>query len=417
MAISRGSWPVTRRTLLQSGAAIAAVQFSSPFIIKARGETPVRIGLVDPLTGVYAAIAQSEVVGAKYAVEEINKAGGILGRPIELLVEDSANDVGTGVQKTRKLIERDQVSFIIGDVNSGIAIAMAQVTSEKKVLHIVSGGHTDAVTGSSCSWNVFRVCNSTTMDAAAIASTLIEKFGKKWYFLTPDYAYGHSVQAGFEKILKAAGGTSAGSLVPLGTPDYSAYLIQAKAFNPQVLINVMGGGDQVASLKQFVQFGLDKQMAVGGALFELESIRSVPDTARIGWWTMEWWWDQPGVPHVAEFNAAMKKLTGGAATARNWFGYVSVQTLALIANQEKTLDAPKLAHALSGFKLPPDVALQPNAPAYRAGDHELMSTVFVGEAHPPQGDPDNMFTVRNPVAGEKAAGSVEDKGCKIQWPA
>jgi len=417
MAISRTTWPVSRRALLQSGAAIAALQFSTPFIIKARGETPIRIGMVDPLTGVYAAIAQSEVVGAKYALEEINKKGGILGRPVELLVEDSANDVGTGVQKTRKLIERDQVSFIIGDVNSGIAIAMAQVTSEKKVLHIVSGGHTDPITGSSCSWNVFRVCNSTTMDASAIATTLIEKFGKKWYFLTPDYAYGHSVQAGFEKILKAAGGTSAGSLVPLGTPDYSSYLIQAKAYNPQVLINVMGGGDQVASLKQFVQFGMDKQMAVGGALFELESIRSVPDTARIGWWTMEWWWDQPSVPHVAEFNAAMKKITGAAATARNWFGYVSMQTLALVANQEKTLDAPKLAHALSGFKLPPEVALQPGSPSYRAGDHELMSTVFVGEAHPPQGDPDNMFTVKNPVPGEKAAGSVDDTGCKMQWPA
>ena len=166
--------------------------------------------MVDPLTGVYAAIAQGEVVGAKFAAEEINKKGGILGRPVELLIEDSANDVGTGVQKTRKLIERDQVSFIIGDVNSGIAIAMAQVTSEKKVLHIVSGGHTDPITGANCSWNVFRVCNSTAMDANAIASTLMEKFGKKWYFLTPDYAYGHSVQAGFEKLLKAAGGTSAG---------------------------------------------------------------------------------------------------------------------------------------------------------------------------------------------------------------
>ena len=417
MAISQRRWSVDRRTILTSGAVIAAAQITSPFIIKARGETPVRIGMVDPLTGVYAALAQGEVVGAKYAVEEINKKGGILGRPVELLVEDSANDVGTGVQKTRKLIERDQVSFIIGDVNSGIAIAMAQVTSEKKVLHIVSGGHSDVVTGPSCSWNVYRVCNSTTMDSAAIAQTLIEKFGKKWYFLTPDYAYGHSVQAGFEKVLKAAGGTSAGSLVPLGTPDYSSYLIQAKAFAPQVLINVMGGNDQVASLKQFVQFGLDKQMAVGGALFELESLRAVPDSARIGWWTMEWWWDQPGVPHVAEFNTAIKKITGGAATARNWFGYVSVQTLAVIANQEKTLDAPKLAKALSGFKLPPEIALQPGAPDYRAGDHELMSTVFVGEAHPPQGDPDNMFTVKNPVPGEKAAGPAEDTGCKIQWPA
>jgi len=159
MAIQR-PWSVDRRTILQSGAAIAAAQFTSPYIIKARGETPIRIGLVDPLTGVYAAIAQSEVVGAKYALEQINNKGGVLGRPIELLIEDSANDVGTGVQKTRKLIERDQVSFIVGDVNSGIAIAMAQVTSEKKVLHIVSGGHTDPITGTSCSWNVFRGISS-----------------------------------------------------------------------------------------------------------------------------------------------------------------------------------------------------------------------------------------------------------------
>jgi branched-chain amino acid transport system substrate-binding protein len=417
MAISKRPWAINRRTILKSGAAIAAAQFSSPFIITARGDTPVRIGFVDPLTGVYAAIAQNEVIGAKYAVEEINKKGGIMGRPVELLVEDSANDVGTGVQKTRKLIDRDQVSFIVGDVNSGIAIAMAQVTSEKKVLHIVGGGHTDPITGTSCSWNVYRVCNATAMDANAIAQTLMDKFGKKWYFLTPDYAYGHSVQQSFEKVLKAAGGTSSGSLVPLGSTDYSSYLIQAKAANPQVLINVMGGGDQVASLKQFVQFGLDKQMAVGGTLFELESIRAVPDSARVGWWTMEWWWDQPGVPHVAEFNAAIKKITGGAATARNWFGYASVQTLAVIANQEKTLDAPKLAKALSGFKLPPEIALQPGAPEYRAGDHQLMSTVFAGEAHPPQGDPDNMFTIKTPVPGEKAATPIAESGCKIQWPA
>src|SRR6202000_2530840 len=416
MPSSNRPWSINRRAILKSGAAIAAAQFSSPYIITARGETPIKIGMVDPLTGVYAAIAQNEVIGAKYAVEQINAKGGIMGRPIELLVEDSANDVGTGVQKTRKLIERDQVSFVIGDVNSGIAIAMAQVTAEKKVLHIVSGGHTDPITGTNCSWNVFRVCNSTAMDANAIASTLMEKFGKKWYFLTPDFASGHSFQAGFEKLLKAAGGTSAGSLVPLGTPDYSAYLIQAKAYAPQVLINVMGGGDQVSSLKQFAQFGLDKQMAIGGTLFELESIRAVPDGARLGWWTMEWWWDQPGVPHVAEFNAAMKKISGSSATARNWFGYASVQTLAVIANQEKTLDAPKLAKALSGFKLPPEMALHPGPPACRAGDHELMSTVLVGEAPPPQGDPDNMFSVKNPVPGEKAAGPAEGTGCKIQGP-
>ena len=408
---------VGRRTILKAGAALAAVQVTSPFIIRARGETPVRIGLVDPITGVYAAIAQGEVEGARLATDQLNSKGGILGRPVELLVEDSANDVGTGVQKVRKLIERDQVSFIIGDVNSGIAIAIAQVTSEKRMLHIVSGGHTDAITGSSCSWNVFRVCNTTTMDANAVAATLMEKFGKKWYFLTPDYAYGHSVQASFERLLKAHGGTSAGSLIPLGTPDFSAYLIQAKAYGPEVLIDVMGGSDQVNSLKQFIQFGLQKQMALGGTLFELESLRAVPDEARIGWWTMEWWWDQPKTPHVKEFNVAIKQRTGRAATARNWFGYASVHTAALVANQEKTLDAVKLAHALSGFKLPPEIALQPGVPQYRVGDHELISTVFVGEVHPPLGDPDNLFTVHQFVPGAKAAGAVEDTGCKVQWPA
>ena len=416
MGKKSSSESVSRRTLLKAGAAIGALQFASPFVISARGEVPIRLGMVDPLTGVYAAIAQSEVAGARLAVEDINKTGGILGRPIELLVEDSANNVGTGVQKTRKLIDRDQVNCIIGDVNSGISLAMAGVTSEKRVLHIVSGGHTDAVTGKDCHWNVFRVCNTTTMDVNAIADTLLDKFGKKWYFLTPDYAYGHSVQDAFIKRLKAVGGEYAGDLVPLGSADYSASLIKAKAYGPKVLINVMGGADQVNSLKQFVGFGLQKQMAVGGTLFELESLRAVPPEARIGWWTMEWWWDQPGVPHVAEFNAAMKKLTGGAATARNWFGYVSVQTLAVIANQEKTLDAPKLAKALSGFKLPPEIALQPGAPEYRAGDHELMSTVFVGEAHPPKGDPDNLFTVRDLLPGDKVAGSPEDTGCKLKWP-
>src|ERR1700681_2532322 len=216
-----------RRTLIKGAAALGALQVASPFIIQARGETPIRMGMVDPLTGVYAAPAGNEVMGAKLAIEQMNAKGGILGRQVELLIEDSANDVGTGVQKTRKLIERDNVNCIIGDVNSGIALAMAGVTSEKKVLHIVSGGHTDVITGKDCHWNVFRVCNTTTMGVNAIADTLMEKLGKKWYFLTPDYAYAHSVQAAFVKRLKQAGGEYAGYLVPLGTAEYSAYLIKA----------------------------------------------------------------------------------------------------------------------------------------------------------------------------------------------
>src|SRR6516162_9292409 len=179
---------LNRRTVLKGAAAAAGLQLAPPFVLKARGETPVKIGMVDPLTGVYAAVASNEVIGARLAVEQINAKGGILGRPIELLVEDSANDVGTGVQKTRKLIERDEVSFLIGDVNSAVAQAIAQVSNEKKVLHIVSGGHTDTITGSDCKWNVYRVCNTTSMEANSVADLLFNKYGKKWHFITPDYA-------------------------------------------------------------------------------------------------------------------------------------------------------------------------------------------------------------------------------------
>jgi len=409
---------IGRRAVLRAAAVLGAAPLGAPFIIEARGETPLKIGMIDPITGVYSAPANSEVEGAKFAVDDVNKKGGILGRQVDLLVEDSANDVGTGVQKARKLIDRDQVNFILADVNSAIAYAIAGVTNEKKVLHIVPGGHTDPITGKDCKWNVFRVCNTTAMDANAIADTLIEKFGNKWYFLTPDYAYGHTLQEGFVKKLKAAGGSYEGDLLPIGTADFSASLIKAKQSGPKVLLDIMGGADQVNSLKQFVQFGLDKEMAVGGALYELESMRAVPKEALTGWWTMEWWWDQPNVPHVKEFVDAIKQRFGKTPTARHWFGYVSVHTCALVANETKSIDAVKMAHALEGFKLPPEIALQPGEVSYRAGDHELMSSIFVGDAHaaPAGGDSDNTFTTRTLVPGPKAAGPAEETGCKVAWP-
>ena len=164
-----------RRALLKGAAALGALQVASPFVVPVRAADNVKMGMVDPLTGVYAAPAGNEVMGAKLAVEQINAKGGILGRQVELLVEDSANDVGTGVQKARKLIERDKVNFIIGDVNSGIAAAIAQVTAEKRVLHVVSGGHTDTITGKDCKWNVFRVCNTTRMEANSVSELLLQQ--------------------------------------------------------------------------------------------------------------------------------------------------------------------------------------------------------------------------------------------------
>jgi branched-chain amino acid transport system substrate-binding protein len=409
-----------RRTIMKGAAAMGALQVASPFIIEARGETPVRIGMVDPLTGVYAAPAGNEVMGAKLAIEQMNAKGGILGRQVEMLVEDSANDVGTGVQKTRKLIERDNVNFIIGDVNSGIAAAMAQVTSEKKILHIVSGGHTDTITGKDCKWNVFRVCNTTRMEANSVSDLLYTKYGKKWHFVTPDYAFGHTLYQACADNLKKLGGTVTGNeLTPLGTTDFSAYLIKARAANPDVMLLLVQGSDMINCLKQIVQFGLNKQIHIAGTQQELESLAGLPPEARIGIWMFEWYWKQPGVPGVEKFVADIRKMNGGKVpTARHWFGYTSAMTFALIANQEKTIDSVKLAQALGDFELPAEVKLQPNKVYYRKGDHQLMTSAFVGEAvSAGKDDPEDLYRVDQVVPGDKTSPPVSETGCSLQWPA
>src|SRR3954451_3897395 len=137
-----------RRTIVQVAAGASLLQVASPFIIAARAADTVKLGLDNPLTGTYAAVGKNELIGCELAIEQINAKGGILGRRAELLVEDSSSgDAGTAVQKARKLIERDKVNFLLGNVNSGLSLAMAQVSNEKGILHVVPGGHTDAITG------------------------------------------------------------------------------------------------------------------------------------------------------------------------------------------------------------------------------------------------------------------------------
>ncbi len=411
---------IGRRTLLKAGLAAGVMQATGPFIIKARGEEPIKIGLDDPFTGTYAELGRHEQIGCHFAVDELNKKGGILGRPVTLISEDSTStDTGVAVSKAHQLIDRDKVNFLLGNVNSAMALALGDLSNQAGVLHIVTGGHTDAVTGKDCHWNVFRVCNTTRMETDAVSKLLIEKYGKKWYFITPDYAFGHTLQAGFEANLKKYDGTVAGaSLAPLGTTDFSSYLIKAQAANPDVILFLTAGQDAVNSLKQAVQFGLDKKFHIAGAQQELEVLEGLPPDARIGAWVFEWYWVQPKVPHVADFVAEIRKVNGGKVpTARHWFGYASVWTCALIANQLKTLDAVKLAKGLQNFTLPPEVALMPDRVFYRAGDNQLMPNLYVGHAVPHGPEPEDLFHVDKVVQGVDVALPVDQTGCKLSFPA
>jgi branched-chain amino acid transport system substrate-binding protein len=407
-----------RRSAVRAALALGAVNLAPPFILSARGEQPVRMGFCDPLTGTYAALGNNELVGTQLAVEQINAKGGILGRPVELLVEDSTSgDAGTAVQKTRKLIERDNVNFILGNVNSALSLAMAQVTSEKGVLHIVQGGHTDAVTGKSCHWNVFRVCNTTQTEANAVAKVLAAKAGKNWYYITADYAFGHTLQSGMEAACAQVGGTKVGAdLSPLGTTDFSSYLIKAQAAKPDVIIFMLAGDDMINALKQAVQFGLDKSLHLGGAQQELEVLEGLPPEARVGYWVFEWYWKQAGVPHLEDFVAAIRKKTGKVPTARTWFGYAATWSCALAANTAKSLDAVKMAKALGGMTLPPEVGLMPHLPTYRVGQNQSINTLYTGHAKSGGSDPEDLFEVTDLIKGAEVAGTLEETGCKLTWP-
>jgi branched-chain amino acid transport system substrate-binding protein len=284
-------------------------------------------------------------------------------------------------------------------------------------LHIVPLSHTDAITGAACRWNVFRVANSNAMLANAVAASLIKNGGKRWYYITPDYAFGHNIQAGLEKAAAKLGGTKVGGdLTPLGATDFSSYLIKAEAARPDVVILLTAGDDAVNSMKQIIQFGFDKRFHVAGALQTQEVLEGLPPEARIGTWVFDWYWRQPNVPHVADFVANVRKKSGKVPTAATWLDYVAAWTYALVANQEKTLDAVSLAKALGGFALPPEVALIPTKPFYRAADHQTVGTsLYVGHAQPHGDEPEDLFHVDEVIDGAAVDPPEEESGCTMKW--
>ncbi len=411
---------ITRREVIKAGIGAGALALGAPAILAyGRGEQPIKIGDIDPLTGNYAAEGESQIRGAKMAVSEWNAKGGVLGREIELVVEDNASNAGLSAQKAHKLIDQDKVAMLMGTVSSAASLSVTQVAHSAGMIYMVTGGHTDPVTGAQCHWTTFRICTTTYMLAAGLAGTLYKKFGGKWYFLTPDYAFGHTLQSSYESILKKLGGTNLGfSLSPLGTSDFSSYLIKAASTNPDVLINLTDGQDRINSLKQAAQFGLFKKFAIGGGLSELEVLRALPPEARTGWATMEWWWEQPSTPHVKEWVAAYRKAypDGSYPSARTWFGYAGLHALALGMARAKSLEPTKVAHALEGLELPPEVKLQPHRVYFRAADHQLMSGEFPGEAIP-DGIYPAQFKVSQIIAGDDVALPTSETGCKLDYPA
>ena len=415
--LSKNSVSLNRRGLLKAGAAAGASSLVMPEVSWAQSEKPVKIGNVDPRTGTYAALGENQIRGATMAVDEINKKGGILGRPVQLVVEDSQGLPGPAVSKAQKLVNQDNVSFLMGSVSSAVSASLSQFANQHNLIYVDTGGHADPITGKNCTWNTFRTCSTTWLETAADFNILYNKFGKKWFFITPDYAFGHSLHDDYVAQLTKAGGVSLGNaLAPLGTTDFSSYLIQARAAKPDVLICLQAGDDLVNVLKQAVQFGLNTQMTVAGAQQELEVLEALPPAALIGWWTFEWYWNQPGVPHLEDFVAMHKaRYNNKVPTARTWFGYATAHALALAANQAKSLDSLKVVRAMEGLELPPEIALQPGKCYYRAEDHQMIANMFPGNV-PKDATYPNLFNVAQTIPSGTIAKTPEESGCKLVYP-
>ncbi|HQT45886.1 MAG TPA: ABC transporter substrate-binding protein [Acidocella sp.] len=409
---------VGRRALLTSGAALGAAGLLAPATSWSQNAQPIKIGHIDSMTGNFAVLGESQIMGAQFAAAELNAKGGILGRPVQVLPEDDAGSPATGLDKAARLFDQDKVDFFTGTTSSAVSLAISQYAQAHSRVFVCSGGHVDKLTGSACNWATFRVCSTTWMMTYGDSKTMLDKFGKKWYFLTTDYAFGHSEQADYTKQVKDLGGTIVGgALVPVGTSDFSSYLIQVKAAAPDVLCLLLAGDDQINAMKQITQFGINKSIAVGGALFELEQIAALPEAARYGVWTFEWYWDQPGVPHVADFVKRFAAANGGKyPSARAWFGYASVHSLALACEKAGSTDSVKVAKAMEGLVLPPEIALQPGAPVFRPEDHQLMLGMFPGSVNQ-KGTYPHLMNVFGYVPGASIAQSPAETGCKLTYPA
>jgi branched-chain amino acid transport system substrate-binding protein len=209
----------------------------------AQNTGPVKIGFITDMSSVYADIdgpAGGEMI--KWAAQDFG--GKVLNRPIEVMTADHQNKADVASSKAREWIDKDGLSMLIGGTNSGTSLAMAKLAEEKKRPFFSIGAGSARLTNEACSPYTVHYAYDTVALAKVGASALVKAGGKSWFFLTADYAFGHSLEGDASTIVKANGGTVAGAVRhPLNASDFSSFLLQAQSSKAQVLGLANAGGD------------------------------------------------------------------------------------------------------------------------------------------------------------------------------
>ncbi len=417
-----------RKSFLTTTAAItsAGIVTGFPAILSSRAlaADQIRIGLDYEYTGVYAAYAQSETQGAQMAMDEWNGRGGVMGgSQVSIVKEDNNNNPGTAVEKARKLILVEKCQALMSAINSGVALAISGAANALNTFYLDTGGHADAVTGEDCKYSTFRTCHSTWMETHATGYSLAKKFGKKWYMIIPDYAFGHALQAGYHDVAKKLGIEFVGEdLTPLGTADFSPYLTKVLAAKPDLLIVLVQGDDFVNCLKQAHQYGIAGKVPIGGPQVELEAVWALPEEARVGYWGVEWYYKGASVigtnnKLANDFVAAYHKKYGTPPTARSAFGYITMDRLLWTINEAKSTNAAKMARALQGAHFQ---SIWEGGGYYRDVDHQLMWPMWLASIRPKGTAQDqyDMFDIVDRQEADAIEQTVAEKQavCHMNWP-
>lgn len=255
--LSGSSPQKVRRWLSHSLPALAsALVFALPFADAARAQEPLKLGVLNDLGGSFADLGgRGSVLAAQMAVDD---AGGkVLGRPIVIISADSQNkpDVATGI--ARQWFDVEKAEAIIDPVPSNVALAVIDLARDRNKMVIVASSGLADVTGKACSHTSFQWAYDTMVLANSTASTVVKEGHKKWFFITADVAFGHSLADASKAVILANGGTVVGEVKhPYISSDFSSFMLQAQASGADVIALANSGADATNSVKQAIEFGV-----------------------------------------------------------------------------------------------------------------------------------------------------------------
>ncbi|HJW77959.1 MAG TPA: ABC transporter substrate-binding protein [Beijerinckiaceae bacterium] len=235
---------------------------------------PVRIGVMNDMSSVYSDFqGPGSVLAAQMAVEDFNKTSS---RKAEVIFADHQNKADVGSAIAGRWYDVEGVDMIVDLPNSAVALAVADVSREKNKVVIGSGAGTALLTGAKCSSNTVHWTYDTYANGHALARGVLDQGGKTWFFITADYAFGHDLEKQASDEVTASGGRILGSVRhPLGTSDYSSFLLQAQASGAEVVALANAGGDTVNTIKQAAEFKLTGKQRVVALIFDLQSVPAI----------------------------------------------------------------------------------------------------------------------------------------------